>query len=207
MQRVVVIAAAATLLATGAEAQSTWLEYTYPDQQFAVSFPSQPTVATMPFKAANGTAVTETLYSVRQETGLFQVAVIDFANAGIDQTTAIDQAVSALREKGDVKLDIQARVQRNYGRYLNIVGNDGSHTIAAVFFGNNRLYEIEGTVPGSNPDALSGEMIRFQQSLRFMGDAAGGRGVRQGGARGQLRGRGRQFRQNPTTQPPGSTNP
>ncbi len=26
--------------------------------------------------------------------------------------------------------------------------------IAAVFFGSNRLYEIEGTVPASNPDAL-----------------------------------------------------
>ena len=87
------------MLATGVEAQSTWQEYTYPDQQFAVSFPSQPTVATMPFKAANGTAVTETLYSVRQETGLFQVAVIEFANAGIDQTTAIGQAVDGLVKK------------------------------------------------------------------------------------------------------------
>jgi hypothetical protein len=194
MQRVLVFATAAIALATGAEAQSTWQEYTYAEQQFAVSFPSQPTVTTMPFKAANGAVVTKTLYSVQQDAGVFRVAVIDFSNAGTERTTAIDQAVSALRDGGDTKLDIQARVQRNIGRYLNIVGPDGSHTIAAVFFGNGRLYEIEGTIPVTNPDALSGEMIRFQQSLRFMGDAAGGRGFRPGFGGGQFQGR--RFRQN-----------
>jgi hypothetical protein len=187
------------LILTGpAGAQSTWQEYTYPDQQFAVSFPGAPTITTAPFTAANGTQVTQTLYSVQQDTGLFRVAVIDFSTAGIDRTTAIDQAVAELRAKGDIKLDIQARVQRNIGRYLNLASNDGSHTIAAVFFGANRLYEIEGTVPASNPDALSGEMIRFQQSLRFMGDAAGARGARF--ARGRFQGRGRRFRQPPQGQ-------
>jgi hypothetical protein len=205
--RQLVISLALTAILTGpAAAQSTWQEYTYPDQQFAVSFPSQPTVTTMPFKAADGTTVMETMYSVRQNTGIFQVAVIDFTNTGTDGAKAIDQAVASLGEKGDVKLNMQARVQRNYGRYLNIAGNDGSHTIAAVFFGSNRLYEIEGTVPASNPDALSGEMIRFQQSLRFMGEAAGGRGIGRG-LRGQFQGRGRGFRQNPSTDPSATTNP
>jgi hypothetical protein len=201
MRTVIAIAAATAILAAPAVAQSTWQEYTYPDQQFAVSFPGTPNVSTKPFTAANGTQVTQTLYSVQQGTGLFKVAVVDFSNTGLDRTTAIDQAISALREKGDVKLDIPARVQRNIGRYVNLASNDGSHTIAAVFFGNNRLYEIEGTVPASNPDALSGEMIRFQQSIRFMGDAAGARGATF--ARGQFQGRGRRFRQ----PPPGQQNP
>ena len=206
MRSILTVAAVATILSGSASAQSAWQEFTYPDQQFAVSFPASPTVTTMPFVAANGAQLTQTLYAVQQETGLFRVAVIDFANAGIDGTTAVDQAVSALHEKGDVKLDIPARVQRNFGRYINIAGNDGSHTIAAVFFGNNRLYEIEGTVPASNPDALSGEMIRFQQSLRFMGDAAGGRGFGRGPfpGGGQFQGRGR-FRQNQPPNPPDAT--
>jgi hypothetical protein len=206
MRPFVITVALMAILAAPVEAQSTWQEYTYPDQQFAVSFPSQPTMATMPFKAADGTAVTETLYSVQRATGLFQVAVIDFSKAGIDRTTAIGQAVAGLREKGDVKLDIQARVQGNIGRYVNLASNDGSHTIAAVFFGNNRLNEIEGTIPASNPDALSGEMIRFQQSLRFMGNAAGQR-FRGRAAGGQFQGGGRRFRQNPQGQqtPPSAT--
>jgi len=133
--------------------------------------------------------VTETVYSVRQQTANFQLEVIDFSGLAIDRTSAIDQAVTVLRDKGDVKLDIAARVQRNIGRYLNVASRDGSHTIAAVFFGANRLYEIEGTVPASNPDGLSGEMIRFQQSLRFTGDAGGARGQRFVG-RGQFQGGG-----------------
>jgi hypothetical protein len=204
MRSLIFVAALLASLAGSATAQSTWQEYTYPDQQFAVSFPAQPAVAAAQYRLADGTMLPETLYSVQQDTGLFRVAVIDFANAGIDQSAAIDQAIAGLRDKGDIKLNIQARVQRNYGRYLNIAGNDGSHTIAAVFFGGNRLYELEGTVPASNPDALSGEMIRFQQSLRFMGEAAGGRGFGRG-PRGNFQGRGR-FRQNPAAQPYGSTN-
>jgi hypothetical protein len=184
--------AAAALLSTSAAAQSTWQEYTYPDQQFAVSFPAQPIVETKPFKAADGTTVTETVYSVRNEAAKFELTVVDFSGQTIDGASAIDQAVNALRDRGDVKLDIAARVQRNVGRYLNVAARDGSHTIAAVFFGGNRLYEIEGTVPASNPDGLSGEMIRFQQSLRFTGDAAGarGRGFARGQGNGQFQGPG-----------------
>lgn len=174
MRNSLIIALVAATFGTVAAAQSTWQEYTYPDQQFAVSFPAEPAVATASFKTASGATVPETIYSVQQDTGVFRLAVVDFTNAGIERNAAIDQAVMALTQNGDVKLNIQARVQGNYGTYLNIAGNDGSHTIAAVFFGNNRLYELEGTVPASNPDALSGEMIRFQQSLRFMGDAARG---------------------------------
>ena len=207
MRPLFIAATLTAILTTPLQAQSTWQEYTYPDQQFAVSFPSQPTVTTIPFKAADGTAVMETLYSVRQDTGIFQVEVIDLTNTGTDGATAIGQAVAALGEKGNVKLNMQARVQRNYGRYLNIAGSDGSHTIAAVFFGNGRLYEIEGTVPASNPDGLSGEMIRFQQSIRFMGDAAGARGARPGFARGQFQGRSRRQNQGQPNQPPAGTNP
>jgi hypothetical protein len=207
MRSFAITVALTAILTSAASAQSTWQEYTYPDQQFAVSFPSQPAVTTMPFKTADGSTLMETLYSVRQDTGIFQVAVTDLTNAGTDGAAAIGQAVAALAEKGDVKLNMEARVQRNYGRYLNIAGNDGSHTIAAVFFGNGRLYQIEGTVPASSPDALSGEMIRFQQSLRFMGDAAGGRGFRPGFARGQFRGRVRRQNQGQPNQPPASTNP
>src|SRR5205085_1637621 len=110
-----------TAILTGsAEAQSTWQEYVYREQQFAVSFPGQPAITTMPFTTAAGMTVMQTVYSVRQETGVFQVAVIDLSMARLDGMAAIDQAVAALRATGDVKLDIEARVQANYGRDLNI---------------------------------------------------------------------------------------
>jgi hypothetical protein len=168
-----IVAVLAAFLANPAGAQSSWQEYVYPQQLFAVSFPGQPVIQILPIKTVDASQVTETLYTVRQEARLFQVAVIDFGNAEIDGPTIMARSIKAAQRWGDVKLDIPARVQRTFGRYLNIAGHDGSHSVAAVFFTENRLYEIEGTVAASNPDALSGEMVRFQQSLRFMGRAAG----------------------------------
>src|SRR5207248_8325966 len=50
----------ASVLATGgAEAEPQWREYAYADQQFAVSFPAEPTVATVALNAPDGGNVSE----------------------------------------------------------------------------------------------------------------------------------------------------
>src|SRR5262249_52094925 len=120
----------------------------------------------------------------QQENSAYRVSVIDFGNVTFDRDAAIEEALNEFRGKGDVKVDIPARVNRNFGRQLSIVAKDGSRSSVAVFFANNRLYEIEGTVLASNPDPNSGDAIRFQQSLRFTGNNAGppfgGRGGRFG---------------------------
>jgi hypothetical protein len=53
------------------------------------------------------------------------------------------------------------------GRQLSIVGPDGSHSSAAVFFHKGRLYQIEGKALTGNEAASYA--IRFQQSLVFTG--------------------------------------
>src|SRR5262249_35375101 len=83
--------------------------------------------------------------------------------------TAIANAAASLRERGEVKLDIAAEVQGHWGHYLSLETHDGRHTIAAVFFRNERLYEIEASAPASEFDAASSELGRVQQSLRFTG--------------------------------------
>ena len=167
MRSILLIAAFSAMFMSSASAQSSWKEYVYSDQRFAVSFPVAPAVSTMPYTAADGTRVTETVYSARQGASQYRMAVVDFSNGGIDITTAIDQAVSALREKGDVKFNIPARQNGTCGRYLTIKGNDGSTSLVSLFFRDNRLYEVEGTELASSADSASGEMILFTQSFRF----------------------------------------
>lgn len=181
------------LWASAAQADE-WKEYAYPDLGFAVSFPADPMIETLPYKAPDGSGASEVLYSVRQGADLYKVAVIDFSNAAIDETQAVDQAVNLLRENGDIRLDIPARVNRNFGRQLSIVGKDGSHSTVAIFFADHRLYQIQGTVLPDSDDPNSGDAIRFQQSLRFIGND-GGPGFGQGFGGRQFRG-GRRFRQN-----------
>ena len=165
-----------------AAANETWKEYDYSDLGFAVSFPADPLVEMLPYKTANGATANEIRYSVRQGASLYSASVVDLSNTGIDETAALDGAVTDLRAGGDIKLDIPARVSRHRGRQLSIVGNDGSHSSVAIFFADSKLYEIKGTVLPESDDPGSGDAIRFQQSLRFTGDnfgpPFGGRGFR-----------------------------
>lgn len=167
MRFIALVAIFSSALMSSASAQSSWKEYTYPDNHFSVSFPAEPTISTMPYMAPDGTRVTETLYSAQQDSSLYRMTVVDFSNARIDITTAIGQAVSALREKGDVKFDMPSRQNGTCGRYLNIKGHDGSTSVVSLFFRDNRLYEAQGTVLASNADSGSGEMILFTQGFGF----------------------------------------
>ena len=171
--RVAVLSAAWVLISTAAGAQSSWQEYAYPEQQFAVSFPGEPSIQKLPVKMPEGATAVETLYTVRHDRELFQIAVVDLARVQFNQRTIIDEVVAEVRQTAEVKFATPARVQGTVGLYLTMVGRTGNHSVGAVFLTNNRLYKIEGTVPATNPDALSGEMARFEQSLRFMGSAAG----------------------------------
>jgi len=160
------IGALVAVIACRAEAEPQWREYVYPDQQFAATFPAPPDVAKL--RADRG--VTEIVYYVEQDSQRFEVTVFDLLRAGISETTAIGNAAAKLREKGDVKLDIAAEVQGHWGHYLSLETPDGRHTIAAVFFRNERLYEIEASAPAAEFEAVSSELVRFQQSLRFTGN-------------------------------------
>ena len=163
------IAVLVAVIASRAEAQSQWREYVYPDQQFAAAFPAPPEVMRVPFESADGRRVTEMVYSLRQDSKWFQVAVFDLLRAGVNEPTAIASATASMRAKGEVRLDIAAEVQGHWGHFLSLETPDGRHIIAGVFFRNERLYEIEASAPLSDFEAVSSDLVRFQQSLRFIG--------------------------------------
>jgi hypothetical protein len=166
---VAAIAALAAVTASGAEAQPQWREYAYPDQQFAAAFPASPEIMRIPFEGADGRRVTEVVYSLQQDSERFQVGVFDLLKAGIDEPTAIARATASMRDKGEVTIDIAAEVQGHWGRFLSLETHDGRHSIAGVFFRNDRLYEIEASAPAADFEAVSADLVRFQQSLRFVG--------------------------------------
>ncbi len=162
------IALVLAMLTASARAQSEWQEYSYPEQQFAVSFPGEPSIQVLAVAAGNGRLARETLYTARHDKGLFQVAVIDYSVISADPPSLIDQIIRGVRSRADVKLDLPVSLQGAFGRYLNMAGKNGARSNGAVFFLNRRIYEIEATEPSWQLDPLSGDMIRFQQSLRFM---------------------------------------
>ena len=104
------------------------------------------------------------IYSARYDNSLFKMTVVDGRDAGLPETPVIDQALKRLTQGGELKINVPHRIYRIYGRQLSVARPDASFTTAAVFFANDRLYQIESTkfAGGSAADA-----IRFQQSLTF----------------------------------------
>jgi len=177
------IAHAALLLALAAPALTPawaqdWQEYRDPAMGFGASFPGTPNVSDTNFKLEDGTAAPAKLYYLRQGASEFKIIVADFTNVPLLNDSAIAEAQKTMSATGKVTVDLEARIDRNYGRQLGITAPDGSQTVAAIFFVNRKLYQLEGiTHPGE--DANSSNAARFQQSLTFQG-GFGGRGRRGG---------------------------
>jgi hypothetical protein len=154
-----------------------WQEYRDPDMGFAASFPGTPAVSDIVYKTADGTALSAKLYALRKGSSEYRVIVADFSNAALQGDAAISDAEKVMSASGRVTVAIDARVNRNYGRQLGVTAPDGTSSVAAIFFVNHRLYEIEGLTHPAQ-DADSSNAARFQQSLNFLGGGFGGRGRR-----------------------------
>jgi hypothetical protein len=154
----------AAFVASPAAAQG-WKEYSYPDYAFTVSFPAEPRIETTTYQTADGHSVPARVYSVARDNGVFKMTIADLSNAALTETAVIDHAIKTLSQGGEIKVDIPHRISRVFGRQLSIQATDGSRSSVAVFYHDQRLYQIEGkslAAGNSTSDA-----IRFQQSLVF----------------------------------------
>jgi hypothetical protein len=154
----------AMFAAASPAAAQDWKKYTYSTHSFSLAFPAEPKIGTTTYQAPDGRIVEAHVYSVTQGASLLRMTVVDLKGAPVEDTSAIEHAVTALTQGNEVKLDTAHRIGSVYGRQLSIRRSDGSHSFAAVFYRKWRLYQIEGI-------ALSGQgkadAIRFQQSLEF----------------------------------------
>ncbi len=156
----------AAFVVSGPAAAQSWTEYAYPEYNFAVSFPAAPRTETVTYQAPDGRAVEAHVYAATLDHAAFKMTIVDFADPALQENAVIANAVKLLSDGREIKVDIPARINRVYGRQLSMVGPDGSHSSAAVFYHRGRLYQIEGKVIPPDSDSAA---IRFQQSLVFTG--------------------------------------
>jgi hypothetical protein len=154
----------AALIVSG-PAAAEWKELDSVAEGFGVVFPADPDVEDVPmFEVVSGKMMPAHIYSASYNNSLFKMTVVDGRDASLQEAPVIEQAIKRMTQGGELKINIPHRIYRIYGRQLSIARPDGSLTTAAVFFANDRLYQIESTklAGGSNSD-----LIRFQQSLTF----------------------------------------
>jgi hypothetical protein len=152
----------------GASAQS-WQEYAFPEHAFVVHFPSPPTVTKGVYKTTAGVAAPSTVYSATKDNILYTITVGDFSKASVNDQEVINDAVKAAGRDGEIKLDVDARINRQYGHELSVKGKDGSYSMYAIFFFDHRFYQLIGRSPPSIAERGASQTIRFQQSLQFPG--------------------------------------
>jgi len=153
------------LLFTGSAIADEWKEYENRDYSFTVHFPMDPTVETATYQAADGRSFPAHVFSAKQETGTFKVTVVEMPGEETGPNAAVMKvATKAVAEGGMIKFDIEHRVRAVYGRQLGIAGDNGGYSYVALFYRNNRLYQIEGTafLAGGQAEV---DAARFQQSL------------------------------------------
>jgi hypothetical protein len=168
--RPVASVAAVLLAAAVPAAAASWTEYAYPADFFSVAFPTEPKVETVTYQAADGRPVDARVYSASQDGGLFKMTVADLPNPALQEKAVLDHAVKLLTQNSTIKVNIEHRISRVYGRQLSLAAADGGYSSVAVFFHKRKLYQIEGTVlPGAA--STTADAIRFQQSLAFMDDS------------------------------------
>jgi hypothetical protein len=179
MRLIISIAALTILLSAPVQAEG-WDEHAYPDAGFAVRFPVDPQVEAGSYETVGGVTVPATVYSARQGNSVYTITVAELANTPADQPNAIEDAVSLVLKTGQIKLDVKARINREFGRELSIAEDDGGHSLMGIFFFNHRLYQLRAQVLPPDPEAGSAEALLFQQSLRFTADNGGRAGQGQG---------------------------
>jgi hypothetical protein len=155
------------MVTAGAAAAQGWDTYDYPDAQFAIQFPAPPSVTRGTYRTTTGLNVPATTYAARDGAVAYALTIADFTGAAQQDDAAIKDAVALFGRRGEVKVDVEARINREYGRELSVVGADGARSIGAIFFFGGKLYVLEGRAAPPNADDASAGLIRFQQSLQF----------------------------------------
>ena len=145
-----------------------WDIYSYPDAKFAAQFPAEPQVMQTKYRTTAGLEAPAQRWWAKDGNVAYSVTLVDLDGTVLDKDAAIADAVKAFGQEGEVLVDVEARINAEYGRELSVNRKDGGHDIVAIFFFDKHLYVLNGRAPAPDPLAATADLIRFQQSLNFM---------------------------------------
>ena len=182
--RTLILVTIALFANTSVVAEMQWAEFRDESEFFSANFPSEPTIAEVPYLSEYGATFPSKVYTVETGGHMYSITVVDFTDAQqaylalpdktdeassqwlwiYDQLAATSYAARQFRERGgDVTFDAWHHIDMVEGHQLQIRNPDESRTFAGIYLQNSRLYILEATVPaGALPPGL------FQQSISFL---------------------------------------
>lgn len=176
MMRTIGLAGAALVLVAGTAlaAESGWQEFSYPESGFAAQYPGRPKVEVQDYmteQAPEG-VVKARVYSTNSGGVIYTVSVADFTRASANKDKTIDEAAKNLMALGKLTHDESGRIDWNFGREIRIEDADGTSYTDAIFFIDNKLYQLKVTYPAVNSDPNGSSGIHFfQQAFRLLANS------------------------------------
>ncbi|HEY4265642.1 MAG TPA: hypothetical protein VGM72_10005 [Micropepsaceae bacterium] len=162
-----VLCAGGTLAAEGG-----WQLFSYPESGFAAQYPNPPQVETVDYKTAQTPdgIVKQRVYSTNNGGVIYSVAVADFTRTRAEKDKTIEEAVANLSGLGKLTHNESgARIDGNYGREIRVEDATGTSYTDAIFFIDNKLYELKVTYPAVNNDPIGSSGIHFfQQTFQLL---------------------------------------
>nr|ACN58803.1 hypothetical protein AKSOIL_0158 [uncultured bacterium BLR9] len=172
MRSIATKVALALLIATPAAAEGgIWPEYSFPEAGFAAQYPGKPQVEERSYKTALTPAgsVKERVYSYNSGGVVYMVAIADFAAVKPIENRAIDEAARTVTSKGMLTHDVSARIDWHYGREIRVEDGSGTSYTDAIFYIDNKVYQIAVVFPLANTDPVGSAGIHFfQQAFRLL---------------------------------------
>ena len=171
MRSLAPISALALLWASPAAAEWIWPEYSFPEEGFAAQFPGEPQVEERIYQTAlvPGGVTRERVYSSVSGGVVYMVAVADFGRERTTENRAIDEAARKLTSKGRLTHDVSARIDFHYGRSMRVEDGSGTSYTSAIFYIDNKVYQIEVDFPVNNSEPMgNASILFFQQTFRLL---------------------------------------
>ena len=155
-----------------APAHAAWEYYISHPLSFSVVMPGEVTASRGTYEAiVAGTQ--DTIVFSSSENGIdYRVTLVDMREIQNNAATLLGEAAYNFQDGNNLMMDIDARVDRHYGRKLTVeLPDDAGRATAEYFVINGRLIELRATIaPGG--DYGSPNIARFIDSVAFFPDMA-----------------------------------
>ncbi len=155
------------VIASSPAAAQQWVDYVNPEYRFAVNFPVEPNEHDTIYQSSDGATHTGRVFSAEQDTSLYRVTVVTFANEVADVTAELDYAADLYRQRGEATHDQLSDYDGIEAHELSVINPEGRQIFVSLLYHDRRLIIAEGDV---GADAFP--PIQFQQSI-WVVDAEG----------------------------------
>jgi len=171
MRLISLVVAALVMALSPAMAAADWREYAYPEDQFAIQFPAEPSMRAAPYESIVVPGLTANVYFVEFDNILFEATVVDLAGMAGQGTNLNNEAAYNLQRLGDVIFHdfprVDNREDATFGHTMVVDAEDGRRIRTSTYFANGRFYRVDAVVLPSRGDLDQAFPSRFDQTVRF----------------------------------------